>query len=109
MKIIIIEDKEKEEENNAINALYEVRTEELEHRLEERENFIKENHLKDIIYDDILNELDKISAIDKQSKERIVELLRRLLNNKLKIADFDCKLYYKAGIKDGIDIICNGI
>lgn len=38
MKIIIIDDKERKEENNVINALYEVRTEELEHRLEEREN-----------------------------------------------------------------------
>lgn len=109
MKIIIIDDKERKEENNVINALYEVRTEELEHRLEEREKFINENHLKDITYDDVLKELDKIPGIDEQSKERIVELLGKLLDNKLEMQDFDCKLYYKAGIKDGISIICNGI
>lgn len=107
MKIIVIEDKESKEENNVINALYEVRAEELEHRLEERENFINENHLKDITYDDILKELDKIPDIQEQSKERIIEVLGKLLDNKLEIQDFDCKLYYKAGIKDGIDIICN--
>lgn len=105
MEIIVIKDKENKDENDIISTLFSVRSEELECRLEERENFIKENHLKDITYDDILKELDKVPNVDKQSKGRIMELLEKLLDNKSEIQDFDCKLYYKAGIKDAVSII----
>jgi len=105
MKIIIIGDEEKNKEGNAIDTLYEIRSEELECRLKEREIFIKENHLKDVTYDDILKELDKIPNVDNKLKERIMDLLGKLLDNRLEIQNFDCKLYYRAGIKDAINII----
>ena len=78
---------------------------EIERKLEVRESFIKENNLKDITHDDVIAEIQAISNIDSMQKEKILDMIDKLLENRSRIQSFDCKLYYESGIQDVIGIL----
>ena len=46
-----------------------------------------------------------ISNIDSMQKEKILDMIDKLLENRSRIQSFDCKLYYESGIQDVIGIL----
>ena len=87
------------------NTTYSIKKSEIERKLEVRESFIKENNLKDITHDDVIAEIQAISNIDSMQKEKILDMIDKLLENRSRIQSFDCKLYYESGIQDVIGIL----
>ena len=41
----------------------------------------------------------------KDGKEKILDMIDKLLENRSRIQSFDCKLYYESGIQDVIGIL----
>lgn len=50
-------------------------------------------------------EIQAISNIDSMQKEKILDMIDKLLENRSRIQSFDCKLYYESGIQDVIGIL----
>lgn len=96
-KVIILNDDNQE---NILDELFEMREQTIEQDTEERKKFIRDNNLKEITHDDIIEEFDKIPNLDPNTKERILNKLDKMLDNRLKINSYDCKRYYGQGICD---------
>lgn len=104
-KVIIIDHDITETKEDILEKLFSIREQEIEKTLKIREEFIKEKNLKEITQRDINNEIKSISSIDLAQQEKIISMIDKLLDNKLRIHSFDCKLYYEAGIQDIVEIL----
>ena len=101
-RLVIIDQDGNSIKNDIFEKLFDIRESEIERKLEVRESFIKENNLKDLTHDDVIAE---ISNIDSMQKEKILDMIDKLLENRSRIQSFDCKLYYESGIQDVIGIL----
>lgn len=104
-RLVIIDQDGNSIKNDIFEKLFDIRESEIERKLEVRESFIKENNLKDITHDDVIAEIQAISNIDSMQKEKILDMIDKLLENRSRIQSFDCKLYYESGIQDVIGIL----
>ena len=104
-RLVIIDQDGNSIKNDIFEKLFDIRESEIERKLEVRESFIKENNLKDITHDDVIAEIQAISNIDSMQKEKILDMIDKLLENRARIQSFDCKLYYESGIQDVIGIL----
>lgn len=104
-RLVIIDQDGSEVKNNILEKLFSIREEEIESPSKERNQYIKENNLKDVTHDMLIDEIENIYNIDEHTKKKILEMLDKLLENRSRIQSFDCKVYYKAGINDIVDII----
>ena len=98
-RLVIIDQDGNSIKNDIFEKLFDIRESEV------RESFIKENNLKDITHDDVIAEIQAISNIDSMQKEKILDMIDKLLENRSRIQSFDCKLYYESGIQDVIGIL----
>ena len=103
-RLVIIDQDGNTEENNIIEKLFSIR-EEIERPSPVRNQYIKENNLKDVTHDMIIDEIEQNISLDEEAKQKILDMLEKLLENRARIQSFDCKVYYKAGVNDIIDII----
>lgn len=104
-KIIIVDSEKDLESEHPIDVLFEEREFELERTLAKRNAFIKENGLQKPTHSEIIEEIQELVGIDEDKRELILKKIDKLLDNRSRIQAFDCKLYYKAGIRDGIEIL----
>lgn len=104
-KIIIVDSEKDLESEHPIDVLFEEREFELERTLAKRNTFIKENGLQKPTHSEIIEEIQELAGIDEDKRELILKKIDKLLDNRSRIQAFDCKLYYKAGIRDGIEIL----
>lgn len=104
-KIIIVDSEKDLESEHPIDVLFEEREFELERTLAKRNTFIKENGLQKPTHSEIIEEIQELVGIDEDKRELILKKIDKLLDNRSRIQAFDCKLYYKAGIRDGIEIL----
>lgn len=104
-RLVIIDQDGNTEENNIIEKLFSIREEEIERPSPVRNQYIKENNLKDVTHDMIIDEIEQNINLDEEAKQKILDMLDKLLENRARIQSFDCKVYYKAGVNDIIDII----
>lgn len=102
-KIIIIDSNDNTEQEISADVLFAQREEDIERPLKIRDEFIQRNNLKIPTYSEIIEEIENIPNISKNKKKQILDKISKLLDNRLRINSFDCKLYYKAGIED----VCN--
>lgn len=106
MEKIVIIDSEKDAENeHPIDILFAEREFELEKTLPKRNDFIKENNLQKPTHNEIIEEIQDLVGIDEDKKELILKKIDKLLDNRSRIQSFDCKLYYKAGVRDAVEIL----
>lgn len=103
-KVIIIKGNQEE---NILDKLFEAREEEIEKTSPERTAYIKENNLKDVTQDSLIEEIENITNIDKTTKNNLIKKLDKLLENRNRIQSFDCRTYYITGINDVVNIIFN--
>lgn len=104
-RLVIIDQDGSEVKNYILEKLFSIREEEIESPSQERNQFIRENNLKDVTHDMLIDEIENIVDIDKSTKQKILDMLDKLLENRSRIQSFDCKTYYKTGINDIVDII----
>lgn len=103
-KIIIVKS---DGDDNIIEKLFEIREEEIERETPERTAYIKENNLKSITQDSYIQAIKSIDNIGEDIKQNLINELDILIDNLNRIQSFDCKTYYKAGIKDIINVFLN--
>lgn len=106
-KLVIIDEDGNKQEDSILDELFLLRESELKKTLIERNEYIKEHNLKEINQNVIIEKIKNIPNINIEIKEDILASIDKLLDNRLQIQSFDCKLYYKAGIRDIINIIFN--
>lgn len=104
-KIVIIEQDEIEDKNNVFEKLFLIREEQIESFSKERNQYIRENNLRDVTHDMLINEIENNFNVEEKSKKKILSMLDKLLENRARILSFNYKMYYKAGINDVVDII----
>jgi len=104
-KIVIIDSEKNAENEHPIDVLFEEREFEIERTLPKRNVFIKENGLQKPTHSEIIEEIQELVGIDEDKRELILKKIDKLLDNRSRIQAFDCKLYYEAGIRDGIEIL----
>ena len=99
-RLVIIDQDGNSIKNDIFEKLFDIIESEIERKLE-----VRERNLKDITHDDVIAEIQAISNIDSMQKEKILDMIDKLLENRSRIQSFDCKLYYESGIQDVIGIL----
>lgn len=93
--------------NEILDQLFRIREEEFEKVTEDEKKFIKDNNLQEINQKYLKNQIETLPNISNETKNRLIEDLDKLIENKGLIDSYKCKKYYIAGINDVINIIFN--
>ena len=88
-RLVIIDQDGNTEENNIIEKLFSIREEEIERPSPVRNQYIKENNLKDVTHDMIIDEIEQNINLDEEAKQKILDMLEKLLENRARIQSFD--------------------